>query len=371
MQRTERQRIYRAPGRVNLIGEHTDYNAGFVLPAAIDLFTQVTIAPRVDRKLLIRSESFSDDVEFDLDDSCPIARGHWSDYIRGVAVTLERAGYELKGAELDVRTTVPIGAGLSSSASLEVAVGYALLANSGITIDLLRLAKLCQQSENEFVGMRCGIMDQFIACLGRMAHALMLDCRSLEYRLLPLPADVRLVVCNTMIRHELAAGEYNNRRIECEAGVRHFAKFLPTVGSLRDVTINDLQSYGRDLPEAIFKRCRHVVTENARVVEAAAALEQSDLLAFGELMAASHRSLRDDYEVSCAELDTMVDLAQVLEGVYGARMTGGGFGGCTINLVRSDCVDRFKETITHGYHRATGIAAEIYVCSSAKGVGTQ
>ncbi len=368
MPRIEGQRIYRAPGRVNLIGEHTDYNGGFVMPAAIDLYTQVTITPRDDRKLLIHSESFSDDVEFDFDDPHPIASGHWSDYVCGVAVTLERAGFSLKGAALEIRSTVPIGAGLSSSAALEVAAGYALLDNSAIQIDRTELAKLCQRAENEFVGMRCGIMDQFIACFGQAGHALMLDCRSLDYRLLPLPPGVRLVICNTMIRHELAASEYNNRRSECEAGVRNFAKFVPSVSSLRNVTLNDLEGYGRDLPEVIYKRCRHVVTENARVVEAAAALEQSDLQAFGDLMAASHRSLRDDYEVSCAELDTMVDLATQVEGVYGARMTGGGFGGCTINLVKADRVAEFTKDVARGYEQATGVVPEIYVCSTADGV---
>ena len=367
-QRIERQLVYRAPGRVNLIGEHTDYNDGFVLPAAIDLYTSVTITPRDDRKLLIHTESFSDDIEVALDDTRPIACGHWSDYVHGVALMLERAGHRLKGAALDVRSTVPIGAGLSSSAALEVAAGYALLETSGHGIDRLELAKLCQQAENEFVGMRCGIMDQFIACFGRAGYSLMLDCRSLEYRLLPLPADMRLVICNTAISHELAASEYNIRRAECEAGVRHFARFSPDVRALRDVTTDDLESYGRDLPKAIVKRCRHVVTENARVVKAAAALEQGDLNTFGELMAASHRSLKEDYEVSCAELDTMVDFAMQLEGVYGARMTGGGFGGCTINFVKADCVGEFTKQVARGYERATGLVPEIYICSTADGV---
>lgn len=367
-QSIKRQLVYRAPGRVNLIGEHTDYNDGFVFPAAIDLYTRVTLTPREDRKLLIHTESFSDDIEVDLDDPHPIACGHWSDYVQGVALMLERAGHRLKGADLDVRSTVPIGAGLSSSAALEVAAGYALLEASGHEVNRLELAKLCQQAENEFVGMRCGIMDQFIACFGRADHSLMLDCRSLEYRLVPLPVEVRLVICNTMIRHELAAGEYNNRRAECEAGVRYFAKFCPDVRALRDVTIDDLESHGDDLPETILKRCRHVVTENARVVKAAAALEQGDLNALGEMMAASHRSLKKDYEVSCTELDTMVELATQLEGVYGARMTGGGFGGCTINLVKADRVAKFAENVARGYERATGLVPEVYVCSTADGV---
>lgn len=364
-----RPRTYRAPGRVNLIGEHTDYNDGFVLPAAIDLYTRITVTPRDGRYLLLRSESFPDDVEVDLDDSHPSASGHWSDYVRGVALGLERAGHSLKGAELDVRSTVPPGAGLSSSAALEVAAGYALLESSGYEIDLLELARICQDAENNFVGTRCGIMDQFIACFGRAGHSLMLDCRSLDYRLLPLPVDVRFIVCNTMVRHELAASEYNSRRAECEAGVRYFAGFRPAVRALRDVTMNDLEALGRDLPEPIFKRCRHVVTENSRVEKAGTALERNDMTGFGELMAASHRSLRDDYEVSCPELDTMVDLANRAEGVYGARMTGGGFGGCTINLVKADHVEQFTKDVCQGYERATGIASEVYVCSTAGGVG--
>lgn len=367
-QRPERRLVYRAPGRVNLIGEHTDYNEGFVFPAAIDLYTRVTLAPRDDRKLLVHTESFSDDIEIDLDDSRAKASGHWSDYVRGVALMLERAGHRLKGADLDVRSTVPIGSGLSSSAALEVAAGYALLGTSGHEIDRLELAKVCQQAENEFVGIGCGIMDQFIACFGQSGHSLMLDCRSLEYRLAPLPPDVRLVICNTMIRHELAASEYNNRRAECEAGVRHVATFRPGVRALRDVTIDDLESYGGDLPETIRKRCRHVITENVRVEEAASVLEQGGLQAFGELMAASHRSLKEDYEVSCAELDTMVELATQVEGVYGARMTGGGFGGCTINLVKAESVGEVTLSVAEGYERATGLVPEIYVCSTADGV---
>src|SRR6266567_7526749 len=360
--------IHRAPGRVNLIGEHTDYNDGFVMPAAIDLCTQVAIKHRDDRKLMITSENLSEKVEFDLDEQDPRARGHWSDYVRGVAVTLERAGYRLHGADLAIRSDVPIGAGLSSSAALEVATGYAMLETSDIEIDRVELAKLCQQAENEFVGMRCGIMDQFASSCGQAGTALMLDCRSLEYRLLPLPGGVRLVICNTMVKHELGSSEYNTRRAECEEGVKHFAKLLPDIQALRDVTVKDLECCGHNLNQVTYKRCRHVITENARVMEATAALERGDLNAFGDLMAQSHRSLRDDYKVSCAELDTMVDLATKIEGVFGARMTGGGFGGCTINLVEADSVAEFKRDIAHGYELATGLAPEIFVRSTADGV---
>jgi galactokinase len=361
-------RTYRAPGRVNLIGEHTDYNDGFVMPAAIGFSTFVTVSPRDGRKLWLFSENFSEQVEFDLDDPNPQSTGHWSDYPRGVAVTLERAGYRLSGASLRIRGEVPIGSGLSSSAAIEVATCYALLDNSGLSVDPVKMAQLCQRAENEFVGMRCGIMDQFVSCCGQAGKALMLDCRSLDYKLLPLPQNARLVICNTMVKHALAAGEYNIRRAECEAGVRHFAQSLPNVRALRDVTGPDLKHYGNDLSEVIYRRCRHVITENARVLEAAKALERGDLEVFGRLMTESHHSLRDDYEVSCKELDVMVDLAQGVRGVYGARMTGGGFGGCTINLVDVENLEEFKRTVAQGYSEATGLVPEIYICSAAEGV---
>jgi galactokinase len=273
----------------------------------------------------------------------------------------------LCGADLLICGNVPIGAGLSSSASIEVSTGYALLNNSSLPADPVALAKTCQKAENDFVGMRCGIMDQFISCCGHARRALMLDCRSLDYRLLPLPPDVSLVICNTMVKHELASGEYNKRRAECEAGVSRLARDLPHVRALRDVTLADLARYSRDLPELIYRRCRHVVSENARVMEAVGALESGDVAVFGRLMAESHRSLRDDYEVSCTELDLMVELAGQANGVFGARMTGGGFGGCTINLVRTEHVEEFKRSVGRGYEQATGRAPEIYVSSAAEG----
>jgi len=352
---------------VNLIGEHTDYNDGFVMPAAIDFDTWVAVAPRDDRKLVAYSENVAEGTEFDLDAASPQPRHHWSDYVFGVAVMLEQAGHKLRGADLLIFGNVPLGAGLSSSASIEVATGLALLNNSGFPVDLVALAKLSQRAENNFVGMRCGIMDQFISCCGHAQRALWLDCRSLDYRLLPLPSDVSLVICNTMVKHELASGEYNKRRAECEAGVSRLAKELPHLVALRDVTLADLELYGRDLPDPILKRCRHVVSENERVMEAAGALDRGDASAFGHLMAESHRSLRDDYEVSCAELDLMVKLASQVKGVFGARMTGGGFGGCTVNLVQTEHVEEFKRTVADGYEKATGRAPEIYVSPAAEG----
>jgi galactokinase len=260
-----------------------------------------------------------------------------------------------------------MGSGLSSSAAVEVSVACALAAHSGVAIDRKELALLCQKAENEFVGARVGIMDQFVSLFGEERRALMLDCRSLEYKLLPVPDTVRLVVCNTMVKHEHASSAYNERRAQCEAGVRHLAKFLPHVKALRDVTLQDLETYGRDLPEAIFRRCHHVVSENARVLAAAEALEHGDLQQFGRLMAESHISLRDDYEVSSRELDLMVELAAPVAGVYGARMTGGGFGGCTINLVDSEHVENFKRTVGQGYEHFTGLKPEIYDCEASKG----
>src|SRR2546425_4576760 len=245
-------RVFRAPGRVNLIGEHTDYNDGFVMPAAIDFSTWVTISPRADRVVSVYSENFHEHVNFDLDDPALRPKRHWSDYVKGVAVTLERSGYRMRGAQLHIRGDVPLGSGLSSSAAIEVAAGYALLKNSGFAIDRAELAQLCQRAENEFVGMRCGIMDQFVSCHGQKGKALLLDCRSLEYRLLPLSDSARLVICNTMVKHELARNAYNQRRAECAAGVRRLARVLPGVGALRDVTKNDLELNRSELTEVVY-----------------------------------------------------------------------------------------------------------------------
>lgn len=365
-QRAE-SRVFRALGRVNLIGEHTDYNDGFVMPVAIDLSTRIAVAPQTGRTISVFSENFQEEISFDLDDAAPQPRRHWSDYVRGVAWALERSEYQLRGAQLHIQGDLPIGAGLSSSAAIEVATAYALLSHSGFEVPRVEIPRLCQRAENGFVGMRCGIMDQFISCMGEKGKALLLDCRSLEYLLLPLPENIRLVICDTMVKHELAAGEYNKRRAECEEGVKHLAQRLNGVSALRDVTLAELESAGRDLPEKIYRRCRHVISENARVAQAGSALERSDLHDFGRLMAASHRSLRDDYEVSCYELDLMVSLANSLRGTLGSRMTGGGFGGCTVNLVAEESVTEFKTRIAADYESTTGIPPEIYVCCAADG----
>ena len=365
----EPARVYRAPGRVNLIGEHTDYNDGFVMPVAIDLCVWVAIAPRVDRKLLVRSINFPDTAEVDLEAKAPRARNHWSDHVQGVAVILARAGCRLQGANLLIRGDVPIGAGLSSSAAIEVATALALLDNSELVTDRVELAELCRSAENEFVGARVGIMDQFVSCCAQAGRALFLDCRSLEYWLVPLPPHVSLVTCNTMVKHRHASGEYNTRRAQCEEGVRLLSRSLPNIRALRDVTAEELERHGHDLPETIRKRCRHVILENARVSAASTALQDGDLVTFGRLMKESHRSLRGDYEVSCPELDVMVELAEKQEGVYGARMTGGGFGGCTVNLVKSDAAAQFEKSVSVAYEKATGLSPQILVTSAAAGVG--
>ncbi len=361
--------IFRAPGRVNLIGEHTDYNDGFVMPAAIDLFTWVAASRRSDRIVQVHSDQFAETVDLSLEALAGPPRKHWSDFIRGVAATIQAAGHGLKGVNLIVDGYVPIGAGLSSSASLEVSVALALLWAAELELPPLEVVTICQSAEHEYAGTRCGIMDQFIATFGRSGQALMLDCRSLEHKLLPIPADVRLVMCNSMVKHELAAGEYNRRRADCESGVRTLGQHLPNVLALRDVTLADLDRYRNELPELVYRRCRHVIRENERVRAASDALQGGDLVRFGQLMYESHASLREDYEVSCRELDLLVELASTCEGVYGARMTGGGFGGCTVNLVRSDAVDRFEDRITDSYAKATGKKPDLFVCSAAQGAG--
>jgi galactokinase len=350
-------RIFRAPGRVNLIGEHTDYNDGFVMPVPIHLSTWVAIAPRLDRKLVVHSENFSETLT--LGDA---AGSSWSRYVLGVARVLEGMGCSLPGANLLIHTDLPIGAGLSSSAALEVAVGYALLRVSGMALELTDLARACQRAEHEFAGVRCGMMDQMIACHGQAQHALLLDTRSLEYERLPLPDDVSVVVSNTMVKHHLATTQYNARRAECETAARALCR------SLRDVTPPDLEKSRMGLADNLYRRARHVVTENARVQCAAVALKNENIDEFGRLMYQSHCSLRDDYEVSCRELDAMVQIASSLDGVIGARMTGGGFGGCTVNFVRRDRVEDFQVVLNGRYEQVTGLRPKVYVCAAGSGV---
>ena len=361
-------RLYRAPGRVNLIGEHTDYNDGFVMPMALDRATWVAAAPRHDDTIVVRSREYDETCTFHLDGAADAGVGpYWHRYVRGVATVL--AGREIRGADLLIASDVPIGAGLSSSAALEVAVGFALLDLADAETNLTELARACQRAEHEYAGTRCGVMDQMIACYGRVDHALMLDTRTLERRWLPLPATVRVLVCNTMVKHQLASGEYNARRADCEAGVQVLARRFPEITGLRDATIARLDAVRGEMPDRIHRRCRHVIVENARVEDAARALSDGDFTMFGRLMDDSHRSLRDDYEVSCAELDAMVAIARGLDGVYGARMTGGGFGGCALALVDATVVDCAARDIARRYEAETGRRPDVWVCSAGAGVG--
>jgi galactokinase len=360
-------RIFRAPGRVNLIGEHTDYNEGFVMPAAVEFSSLVAISPRPDRKLLIQSNEFPGNLEFDVDHLPAQRTSTWRDYVLGVAVVLRQYGSALQGANLLVQGNVPIGAGLSSSASIEVASALALISLDSKRFSLPEIAKACRQAENEFVGARVGIMDQFVSCMGKAGHALLLDCRSLDFQFAPIPGGIELVVCNTMVKHDLATGAYNQRREECEEGVRYFAKADPAIRALRDVSSELLERIGGQLPPTIRKRCTHVIRENQRTLDAARALAEGDLAHMGKLMRESHQSLRDLYEVSCRELDAMVDAAEGLPGFIGGRMTGGGFGGCTVNLVREENATEFAAQIAQRYHEATGITPQIYPCHADNG----
>jgi len=362
-------RLFRAPGRINLIGEHTDYNDGFVMPAALDLSIWAAIAPRSDRRLRIGSLIMDEVVEFDLDDANAQPRGDWTDYVRGVAIFLHRAGYELSGADLVLDGNLPIGAGLSASAAFEVAAGFALLTISGAEVDRVELAKICQRAENQFVGVRCGIMDQYISCCAVAGSALLLDCRSLVSRKVAIDPNARLVLCDTMVRHQLASDEYNLRRADCERAVAVLSTRLDGIAALRDVTFAQLMRHADAMPQLVFRRARHVVGEIDRTLRAAAALDAGDLKECGRLMYLSHESLRDDYEVSCAELDLMVEIARSLPGVYGARMMGGGFGGCTINLVEASRAEAFAQAMADRYRAAIGVTPPILTCVPGPGAG--
>jgi galactokinase len=365
-------RVFRAPGRVNLIGEHTDYNLGFVLPVALDLATYVATAPSGapsgPGKLRMYSEFRKEMREWNAADLGALKpERHWTDYPIGVAQELLRAGFAIAPANLLIRSTVPEGSGLSSSAALEVSTALALLA--GRPLEPLSLARLCQRSEHNFVGIPCGIMDQYISVFGREHSALEIDCRSLGHRLVELPAGVTFVAVNTMVKHALAGSAYKERVAECAAAVAGIQQKFPGVESLRDVSPEQLESAAHSLPPVVARRARHVVTEDARVgrfVEASAA---GELALMGKLLVESHRSLQHDYEVSCAELDFLVDTALAIDGVFGSRMTGGGFGGCTVTMLRPDAVARFGQEMARAYQRQFQTTPQIYACRPSAGAG--
>jgi galactokinase len=359
--------VVRAPGRVNLIGEHTDYNDGFVLPAAIDRTITYAGRRRADRRVRVYSEDFKASVEFDLDDIQKDSENTWSNFVRGVSKFLQADGHRLCGADIAFGGDVPLGAGLSSSAAVEVGATAFWNKLLGLGLDPVYIVKLSRRTENEFVGVPCGIMDQFISALGRRDHALFLDCRDLTYRHVPLRGDVKIVVCNSGVKRALAQSEYEVRLKQCQGAVAKIAATGRAVKSLRDVQLSDLDAAKGSMDNLLWRRAHHVVSENQRTLEAVKVLEAGDLERFGELMNQSHESLRDDYEVSSKELDQLVELARRQPGVLGARMTGAGFGGCTVNLVRTDAAESFAQAVARGYEKALGLKAEIYVSQASDG----
>ena len=357
------------PGRVNLIGEHTDYNDGFVLPVALKRDVRFVLRPRADRQVHLYSVEFGEEGSFDLDAIAFNRDKLWLNYIQGMAQSLEQEGLRLTGIDATFSGNVPRGSGLSSSAALEVGTAHAFLAASGQerTLEGARIAQLAQRAENKFVGVNCGIMDQFISELGRENHALLIDCRSLEYTLVPMPEDAAMVIGNTRASRSLASSAYNERRRECEEGVALLQQALPGIHALRDVTSEQLEANRHLLPENVYRRCRHVVSENERVLATVEALRRGDLAEVGALMNASHASLRDDYLVSSPALDAMVDAMRSVEGCYGARLTGAGFGGCAVALVKPGYEQAIADAVFEQYPKATSIWPEVYTTKAADG----
>lgn len=381
--------IVSAPGRVNLIGEHTDYNDGYVFPVAIDKYIHIIGSKRSDLQVHLHALDMDEEYTFSMDAPGNSETPAWSNYLKGVAHLLQtqvlnKIGHTLQGMSAVISGNVPIGAGLSSSAALSVASSLAFLGVCGLQIAATsintksdvsviqlpptELAALCQRTEHEFAGVNCGIMDPTISLLGKTDHALFLDCRSLEYRHVPLNLeDILLVICNTNVKRELASSEYNKRRAECERGVEIMQQWMPNITSLRDVTLEDFKKYEVELPQITQKRCRYVVEENTRVQTAVNALITKDISTFGTLMNESHAGLRDAYEVSCDELNILTDIAQSIDRVIGARMTGAGFGGCTVNLIYQDAVETLRSRVMKEYMQRTGIEPDIYVCNVGDG----
>jgi len=357
--------VARAPGRVNLIGDHTDYNDGFVLPMAIDREVWLAVRPRDDRRVVLHSIDFNEDATFALDDGKARAGG-WVEYVRGVAWALEENGRPTRGWEGVAAGDVPLGAGLSSSAALELAAARTFAAVSGVVWQPVAMARLAQRAENEWVGVNCGIMDQLISAAGASGHALLIDCRSLATRSVLIPDSASVVVLDTGTRRGLVDSAYNERRAQCEQAARFFG-----VPALRDVDLATFASREGELDPLTRRRARHVITENARTVAAAELLERGDVAAVGKLMDESHVSLRDDFEVSRPELDTMVQLARSENGCFGARMTGAGFGGCAVALVARERANAFARDVSDAYTRAVGLTPAVYVCSASQGASVE
>jgi galactokinase len=336
-------RVIMAPGRVNLIGEYTDFNEGFVFPMTVDRGVYVGIRARTAQQVRVFSSRFDELIEHHFDEFKPPESGHWSCYVLGVVEELRVLGLVPHGFDAVIDGNLNLGAGLSSSAALEMATALALQTLFGFEMSRVDVATLCQRVEHRYAGVMCGIMDQFASGLGRKGHALLLDCRTLSHVSIPVAlGDYRIVIISSEVKRELASSAYNERRSQCEDGVLAFKQTDPSVEALRDVSVETLEACGGELSEVVYRRCRHVITETARVLDASAALGAGDLAQFGALMTQSHRSLRDDFEVSCDELDCLVDIASGVEGVLGSRMTGAGFGGCTVTLIHKDSIDALR-----------------------------
>jgi galactokinase len=356
-----------APARVNLIGEHTDYTGGFVMPMAIGFRTLAVVSGRDDGRAVFYSTNYEEEAIFDIASLGREPRGHWSDYPAGVLWSLRQEGIAVDGFSMSLAGDVPLGAGLSSSASVEVAAAMALLGHAGVELPLEKIATLCRRAENEYVGAKSGIMDQFVVAGGVEHRAMLIDCRSLAYELLPLPEQVRVVLCNSMVKHEVATGEYGDRSDEVEAGQAVLRQQRSGVELLRDATLADLEACKDKMTAASFARCRHIITENDRVMKAKAALLLGNVKRFGELMVEAHASMRDDFAASCAEVDALVEIAMGQTACFGARITGGGFGGCTVNIVRTEGAEDFVAAVRREYAERTGIAAECFVCEASDG----
>lgn len=359
-------RLFRSPGRINIIGEHTDYNNGFVLPAAIDQAAYVAAGKRNDDTIHIYSVQFDDHYTCAIDTLAP--RKSWTDYVLGVVDQLRKKGYPVGGFNLVLDGDVEVGAGLSSSAAVECTVIYALNELYALGIDRMQLVRMAQHAEHEFAGVKCGIMDQFASAFGKKEHVVKLDCRSLEYEYVPLNLEgYKIVLLNTNVKHSLSSSEYNTRREQCEQGVAWVAAHKSGVTSMRDVSMADLDVYVKPKDELIYKRCSYVVEENERLQNACKDLQEGNLQGLGERLFASHNGLSKDYEVSCTELDWLVDFVKKEEAVIGARMMGGGFGGCTINLVREDAVGQLLETVSHLYRVHNQLDLSAYVVQTSDG----
>ena len=362
--------LVRAPGRVNLIGEHTDYNGGFVLPAAVD--KEMTFAVGLNGGEKIRLVAFDLSEEFELANSAEISPSdtHWANYLLGVAAQFQQRGHAVPGFDCVFAGTVPMGAGMSSSAALECGLAFALNHFLKTNLETMELARIAQLAEHTYAGVQCGIMDQFASLFGREGRVVRLDCRSLDYEYFPFDTQAcRIVLCNSGVKHSLASSEYNTRRQECERGVSVLQQHYKGISTLREATLEQLEAVRAELGGTVYRRCAYVVQENARVEAACRHLEAGDLAAFGREMYASHAGLRDDYEVSCAELDVLVEAAKAAPGVFGARMMGGGFGGCTINLVAPEHVEAFIATVSAAYQEKLGLKLETYQTTIVAGVG--